>query len=149
MNKPPRFALPAFIGLALLLPAARAEDHASAKQAAVASMQSWLTEVDQGQYAQSWKDASAAFQKAASSAQWVALSTSVRTPLGKCKERKLASAEYLTEIPNPAGQPLKGEFVVAQFDTSFENMAYTIETVCFEKAPDGTWKSSGYFIKPK
>jgi len=148
-NKPLCLLLAGIVLLLVIVQPIRAEDaQSSAKQAAVAAMQAWLGEIDQGQYAQSWKDASALFQKAAASEKWVAALNSVRTPLGKCKERKLASAEYLTEVPSPPGPPLKGDFVVAQFKSSFENLAYAVETVCFEKASDGTWQASGYYIKP-
>lgn len=112
------------------------------KQAAVAAMQAWLQEMDQGQYGQSWKDASSQFQKAVSSDQWVAKSNSIRAQLGKCSDRKLDSALEQTEVPSPTGTQ-HGDFVVAQFDTSFENLKYAVETVCFEKAPDGTWKAAG------
>ena len=60
----------------------------------------------------------------------------------------MASALRQSNLPSPAG-PAKGDFVVAQFDASFENLAYAIETVTFEKATDGSWKASGYYIKPK
>jgi hypothetical protein len=43
----------------------------------------------------------------------------------------------------------KGTFIVAQFETSFENMKFARETVCFEKETDGTWHAAGYFIKPQ
>jgi hypothetical protein len=126
----------------------RADDAADPKPAAVAAMQTWLKGIDQSEYAQSWTDASASFQKALTSAQWVSALNSVRTPLGKCTDRKLASSLHQTEVTGPGGTQ-KGDFVVAQFNSSFENLAYAVETVCFEKAPDGTWKASGYYIKPK
>jgi len=123
-------------------------DDSEAKTAATAAMQTWLQEIDQNQYAQSWQDAAPSFQKALTSDKWVAALNSVRTPLGKCKDRKLASALEQTEMPSAAGA-LKGDFVIAQYNTSFENLAYAVETVTFEKTPDGTWKAAGYFIKPK
>ena len=126
----------------------RAEDTTGPKAVAVAAMHIWLREIDQNQYAQSWKDASASFQKAVTSDQWTGALNGVRTPLGKCTGRNLASALHQTEVPSPTG-PQKGDFVVAQFNSSFENLAYAVETVCFEKAPDGAWKASGYYIKPR
>jgi beta-lactamase regulating signal transducer with metallopeptidase domain len=123
-------------------------DDTDPKTVAVAAMQDWLKEMDQGQYDQSWKDAAPEFQKAITTAQWTAASNSVRQPLGKCTSRILASALHQTEVPSPTGTQ-KGDFVVAQFNSSFDNLAYAIETVCFEKAPDGTWKAAGYYIKPK
>ncbi len=71
-----------------------------------------------------------------------------RTPLGKCTGRKLASAMHQTSVPAPEGV-VKGDYVIAQFNTSFENLQYAVETVTFEKAADGTWKASGYYVKPK
>jgi hypothetical protein len=40
-----------------------------------------------------------------------------------------------------------GEYVVVQFDTSFEKKKTAIETVTPMKEPDGRWRVSGYFIK--
>jgi hypothetical protein len=127
---------------------AHADDAGDPKAAAVAAMMTWLQEIDQDKYAQSWSDASATFQKAVTSDGWTSALNSVRTPLGQCTDRKLASALHQTDIPSPSGT-IKGDFVVAQFDSSFDNLKYAVETVCFEKAPDGTWKASGYYIKPK
>ena len=126
---------------------ARADD-ADPKREAMAAIQAWLKEMDAGQYDQSWTDAAPVFQKALTSQQWTATANSVRIQLGKCSGRTLASALPQTQVPSPAG-PQKGHFVVAQFDSSFENLKYAVETVTFEKAPDGTWKASGYYIKPK
>ncbi len=126
----------------------RAEDATDPKAAAVTAMQGWLKEIDGNQYPQSWTDAAASFQKALTSAEWTGDLKAVRAPLGKCTARKLASAMQQTEVASPSGSQ-KGEYVVAQFNTSFENLANAVETVCFEKAPDGTWKASGYYIKPR
>lgn len=140
----------AILGLAMagftMMPA-RADDTAGAQLAAVTAMQTWLAEIDQNHYAQSWTDASASFQKAVTSDQWIADLNRVRTPLGKCTGRKLASSSHQTEVPSPAGSQ-KGDFVVAQFNSSFENLAFAVETVCFEKSADGAWKASGYYVKP-
>jgi hypothetical protein len=133
--------------LGVVLRPVRAAD-ADSKQVAVAAMQTWLGEMDQGQYGQSWSDASPAFQKAVTSQKWVDLSNSVRAQLGKCLNRKFATAFEQKVVPSPSGIQ-KGDFVIAQFDTSFENLQDAIETVTFEKAPDGTWKAAGYYIKPR
>jgi beta-lactamase regulating signal transducer with metallopeptidase domain len=124
------------------------EADADPKQAAVAAMQTWLGEMDQGQYGQSWTDAAPAFQKAVTSQKWIDLSNSVRAQLGKCVSRKFATAFEQKVVPSPSGTQ-KGDFVIAQFDSSFENLQDAIETVTFEKAPDGTWKAAGYYIKPR
>jgi hypothetical protein len=140
-------ALVLLLFIAGLAAPVRADD-AESKQAAVAAIQAWLKEMDAGQYGQSWTDAAGTFQKALTSQQWVATANAVRTQLGKCSNRTLASALAQTQVPSPAGVQ-KGNFVVAQFDSSFENLKYAIETVCAEKTPDGSWKVDGYYIKPK
>jgi beta-lactamase regulating signal transducer with metallopeptidase domain len=151
-NKSSRFLLAStvllLITVGFIVRPIQADETTDSKSAAVAAMQIWLKEIDQNQYAQSWKDASASFQKALTSDQWTAALNGVRTPLGKCTDRKLASSMHQTEVPSPTG-PQKGDFVVAQFNSSFDGLAYAVETVCFEKASDGTWKASGYYIKPK
>ena len=117
---------------------------------AVASgtIQAWLKLIDDGNYEQSWKDASPDFQKALTSETWVAACKKVRVPLGKCTARTLASASNQTDLPSPKG-PVKGDFILAQFDTSFEGLKYAVETVSFTKTQDGSWKAGGYYVKPK
>ncbi len=124
----------------------RAEE-ADPKTAAVAAMEIWLKGIDEGKYAESWKEASTDFQKAVTSDQWVAALKAVRGPLGPLQKRELASALHQTEIPT-GKEIIKGDFVIAQFETSYANMKYNIETVTFQKE-GGAWKASGYFIKPK
>lgn len=111
-------------------------------------MLTWLQEMDAGKYAQSWTEAAPAFQKAVSQEGWTAVSTKVRTPLGQCRERKLASASRQTNLPSPSGA-VDGDYILAQFDTSFDGLKYAVETVTFSKATDGSWKAAGYYIKPK
>lgn len=141
-----RIALSLLLAVACLVTAspARAED---AKKQAVAAMEIWLGDVDAGKYAESWKAASADFQKSITEYQWVEALKHVRGPLGALKERKLASALQQTEVPGPKGT-IKGNFVIAQFETAFENLRFAIETVTFVEE-GGTWKASGYYIKPR
>jgi hypothetical protein len=40
-----------------------------------------------------------------------------------------------------------GEYVVVEYETSFENKKTANETVTPMKDPDGTWRVSGYFIR--
>jgi len=121
----------------------------AAKTEAVAAMQTWLGEVDVGDYAKSWTDTAKSFQKAVTSDQWVTVSNNVRTPLGKLLSRKLASSDYQSGKAALGAGGLNGTYVIAQFDTSFENMKYARETVTFEKEADGAWRAAGYFIKPQ
>jgi hypothetical protein len=68
---------------------------------------------------------------------------STRAPLGAVRTRKLKSATYTKTLP---GAP-DGEYVVIQYDTSFENKKSAVETITPMLDKDGKWRVSGYFIK--
>ncbi|MFA5058344.1 MAG: M56 family metallopeptidase [Opitutaceae bacterium] len=137
------------LALTTLQPArAGGNDTSAGTKDAVLAMETWLRGVDAGNYAQSWKDASARFQKAVSEAQWQTAVGQARKPYGKLRERKLLTAGRLSELPASAGETIKGDFVFAQFEASFDNGIGAIETVTFEKEANGNWKAAGYFIKP-
>jgi len=132
-----------------LLPAPADEDPATAAKAqAATAMNTWLAGIDGGDYAKSWTDAAASFKKAVTTDQWIAALNSVRVPLGKMLTRKQASSLYQTSIPVGAGKTIQGQYVIAQFNSSFDNLKYAVETVTFEKEADGAWKAAGYYIKP-
>jgi hypothetical protein len=129
--------------VALLCAASRIGADASPEKAGEAAARSWLTLVDAGKYGESWDAAASAFRAALTRSQWESALDQVRKPLGKVVSRSLKVAKYTTEVPNaPAG-----EYVVLQFDTSFENRPSAVETVTPMKEKDGTWKVSGYFIR--
>lgn len=104
---------------------------------------SWLSLTDTGQYESSWDAASALFRAAISKADWVQSLSAVRSPIGALRSREVASANFSTTLP---GAP-DGEYVVFQFNSSFENKASAIETVTAMKDSDGVWRVAGYFIK--
>ena len=133
----------AAIGLALLaVSALRADDKAANEKAADAAAQKWLALVDGGNYADSWKQAASAFRKAVTAEQWGAALNASRGSYGKLLSRALKSAEYRTSLP---GAP-DGEYVVLQYDSSFERKKTAVETVTPMKDGDG-WRVSGYYIK--
>lgn len=132
----------------LLRPVSAADGSDDPKTVASTVMQTWLKSLDDANYAGSWDAAAPAFQKAIASADWVATCQKVRTPLGHCTARKVASASTQSRLPSPQGA-VDGEFILAQFDTSFDGLKYAVETVTFQKAPDGVWKAAGYYIKPR
>ncbi|MDD5138124.1 MAG: DUF4019 domain-containing protein, partial [Candidatus Omnitrophica bacterium] len=39
-----------------------------------------------------------------------------------------------------------GEYVIVQFDTTFENKKSSVESVTMSLEADGRWRVSGYFI---
>jgi hypothetical protein len=113
------------------------------EEMAAESAKAWLTTIDDGKYAESWESAADYFKNAVSKEQWKDMLSSFRKPLGKVMKRKIKSKEYRTTLP---GAP-DGEYVVVQYETSFSNKKYAIETVTPMLDKDGKWRVSGYFIK--
>lgn len=111
--------------------------------AALNAAQRWLALVDAGNYGESWEAAASYFQKAIGQDQWQQALNAARRPLGKALSRNLMSKSFMTELP---GTP-DGQYVVIQFDTSFENKRSGIETVTPMMDADGSWRISGYYIK--
>jgi hypothetical protein len=112
-------------------------------QAAASAARGWLSLIDNGNYARSWKEASAYFQGAIDEEGWKASLTGVRKPLGRLISRKLQTAKNVTVLP---GAP-DGQYVVMQFKTLFGNKKTAIETVTFMLDKDEKWRAAGYFIK--
>lgn len=130
------------VGLVLVAGVAVAQE-ADKENTAVAAAEKWLAAIDEGQYAESWKDAAAYFRNAVTKEQWAQSLQAVRKSLGKLISRKVQNKAYKTSLP---GAP-DGEYVVIQFKTSFENKASAVETVTPMLDKDGEWRVSGYFIK--
>jgi len=107
------------------------------------SARSWLAEIDSGNYAKSWKDASAYFRGATSEKSWVDALNGVRKPLGNLISRKLTKSQNARSLP---GAP-DGNYVVMQFAANFENKKDAVETVTFMREKDGQWKAAGYYIR--
>jgi Protein of unknown function (DUF4019) len=131
----------AAVGLTLLAVSALRADEAS-EGAAGAAAQKWLALVDTGNYADSWKQAASAFRKAVTAEQWSAALNASRGSYGALVSRKLKKAEYRTSLP---GAP-DGQYVVLQYDSSFEHKKAALETVTPMKDADDIWRVSGYFI---
>jgi hypothetical protein len=73
----------------------------------------------------------------------VAAAQIARDPLGALKARTLKRTTSTATLP---GAP-DGEYVVFQFNTSFERKQAALETVTTIREKDGTWRVGGYFIK--
>ena len=115
----------------------------SKEKAAVAAAEEWLALVDAGKNAESWKEAAEYFRAAVSQEKWEQSLQAVRKPLGKTISRKLKTEVYQTSLP---GAP-DGEYVVIQFETSFQHKKSAIETVTPMLDKDGQWRVSGYYIR--
>ena len=119
--------------------AAKLEAEAEAQKSA----EQWLSLIDAGKFAESWKTAAEYFQATVSQDQWQRLLDAVRKPLGALVSRQLKSAKYTKSLP---GAP-DGGYVVLQFETTFANKKDAVETVTPMLDKDGRWRVSGYYIK--
>jgi hypothetical protein len=117
--------------------------NAEKEKAAINAAERWLTLVDTGKYSESWQEAAEYFRNAVGPDQWEQMLQSVRMPLGKMISRKLKTKTYKTVLP---GAP-DGQYVVIQFETSFQNKKSAIETITPMFDKDGRWRVSGYYIK--
>jgi len=115
-------------------------------QEAQGAASEWLKLVDSGNYAQSWDEAADLMKSNVAKEQWLEILNRNRAPLGLLLSRKLTSAEYRGSIP---GVPA-GEYVVLQYESSFQNKGSVLETV--ETATptvdkNGRWRVSVYYIR--
>ena len=113
------------------------------EEPAVEAAEKWLAKVDEGKYAESWKEAAELLRNAVTQEQWEKSVRAAREPLGKLVSRKMKTAEFRTTLP---GAP-DGWYVVIEFETSFENKKSAVETVTPTLEKDKSWRISGYFIK--
>ena len=114
-----------------------------AEKTAITASGAWLSLVDEGNYAESWNQAAGLFKAAVTKEQWQNTVKAVRVPLGKVVVRKLKSKQYTKTLP---GAP-DGEYVVIQYETTFEQKQSAIETITPMLDKDGKWRVSGYHIK--
>lgn len=136
-----RFVFTAMLATALAAPAYAQdpESVADAKEAA----ERWLTQLDAGNYAGTWRDAATSLRTTVPQAQFEAALRQARTPLGTASDRALKSATYSTTLP---GAP-DGQYVVIQYTTRFANKEQAVETVTPMREQDGSWRVSGYVVQ--
>ena len=113
------------------------------EDAAEAGAKSWLALVDKASYGPSWDTAAKLFKGGTTKDKWATLIKAARDPFGKLVSRKVNSRQFTKTLP---GAP-DGEYVVIQYDSSFENKKEAVETIIPMRDPDGKWRVSGYFIK--
>jgi hypothetical protein len=108
---------------------------------------SWLAIVDSGKYAESWEKAADSFQRTISKEEWVARLEKVRRPLGKVISRKLRSLKFPCKLRSLKDAAV-GTRVEQKFNTSFDGLLAAMETSTCSKQPDGSWRITGYLIRP-
>jgi len=121
----------------------KSKSNPEAEMAAMECSQAWLALLDDGKYDQGW-DASAEFLQSAVGKEDLSKSLmAARKPLGKMISREIITKQYTTSVP---GAP-DGEYVIIQYNTTFENKKSSIETITPMLDKDGKWRVSGYYIK--
>lgn len=135
-----RFIVVAFICF-LVAPWALAQNKST--EAGQKAAEDWLASVDGGDFGASWDQAASIFKGAITREKWQKTVANTRGQFGKLLSRKLKSAQYTTSLP---GAP-DGQYVVIQYDTTFENKKSAVETVTPMLDKDGQWHVSGYFIR--
>ena len=114
-----------------------------AEERAVKAADTWLALVDDGKYSESWETTAILFRSAVTKEQWEQALNGARKPLGRLIARRLKGKQYATSLP---GAP-DGEYVVIQYEASFENKKAAVETVTPMLDKDGKWRVAGYYIK--
>ena len=136
-----RFSM--LVALVSILDAGSIQAQDASTKAAQTSVETWLSLIDKQSYAASWDTAATLFRNAITQEKWQAAAQAARTPLGQMKSRTLQNAMSTTTLP---GAP-EGEYVVFQFNASFEHKSAAVETVTAIREKDGSWHVGGYFIK--
>lgn len=113
-------------------------------KAATYAAQEWLAQVDNGNYGESWDNASALFQQRISREQWENTMGGGRAAYGKVVTRQLKSATLDTNLPGAPG----ARYVAIQFRTKFANATVLIENITPVQEPSGQWRVAGYFVEP-
>jgi hypothetical protein len=144
------FALPLLFCLTVLGPvrarqAPKPDPAAQKQKAAQQAALSWLALVDSGKYDESWEHAAQMLKDLVDKSQFAASVENARLPLARLVSRKLRGATYTRTLP---GAP-DGEYVVLQYNSSFENLTSAVETVTPALDKDGKWRVSGYYVRPQ
>jgi lysyl-tRNA synthetase class 2 len=123
--------------------AAEDTSNEAAEQSALKAAENWLALIDKNDAEESWNQAASLFKNALTIEGWKDSLSPVQALTGKIISRRLKSKKYATELP---GAP-DGEYVVIEYETSFEKKKNSVETIVPMKDADGEWRISGYFVK--
>ena len=104
--------------------------------------EAWLNLIDNGKYADSWKEASTYFRSRITEKTWMSMVQGARSPLGARVSRKLQNLTFTKTLP---GAP-DGSYAVMVFQTSFQNKASAAEQLTV-MADGDQWRAAGYFIR--
>ena len=125
----------------------RLKDEVRWARDAFPAMDKWLGELDTGDYAQAWNDASQPMRKRGSSEEFAKEMNQERKPFGLCTSRVMSAPPQMGDKMSMSnGDDLTGDFVIAVYSGAFVNNASGKETVIFMK-DDGEWRALSYRIE--
>jgi hypothetical protein len=112
-------------------------------EAAVEAALGWLKLIDDGDYGKCWDEMAALYRGAVSKADWEKTMDLYEKGFGKVVSRKVSSTRHTRYLPTgPAGQ-----YVIIEFESSFEHTGRAAETITLMWVRDGVWRVTDYFIK--
>ena len=132
-------------GIALMLlavPFAVAENRPDVN-AAVTASDEWLELFDDSDAAAAWETAAEPFRESIGKTEWTAELAGIHGTAGKKLSRKLMSTVYRTTLR----QAPDGDYVVLQYESSFEKLKECIQTVIVVKEDDGVWRTMAHRLK--
>jgi len=112
-------------------------------EAAVEAALGWLKLIDDGDYSKGWDEMAALFRGGVSRANWEKTMDDREKGFGKVVSRKVQSKRRTRYLPT--GPP--GEYVIIEFDSSFEYKSRAAETLTLMREKDGVWRVTDYFIQ--
>jgi hypothetical protein len=119
---------------------ASAEDHVSD---GITVSQTWMNQIDQGQYDESYAAASGEMHDKVPQDRWALILKTLRAPWGPVVNR-----QQLSHVYKPNGfEGAEGEFLVITYNTSFQKMDAAKEVVVL-RWEDGKWRAAGYNAGP-
>ena len=133
-------ALATSLGLIAFFAASLISCEKPKEEMAIQSAESWLALVDKEKHLESWEGLEGLFKKNVKKEEWVNDLNRFRKPLGKLLERKL---QHVTN----SSEASVGEYLIFQYETSFENKKSVVEAVSVIEDKDGKWRTLGYGIQ--
>ena len=110
---------------------------ATADSASPPAVNQWLALMDNGDYAQSWEAAAPFFKWGVTKDAWIQKLNTIRRPLGRVISRTFSSSRFMAV----------GTRLQVKFETAFDGLLKSTETVTFDKQPNGDWLAIGYLIR--
>jgi hypothetical protein len=103
----------------------------------------FLALVDGREYDKSYLTASSVMRDEVSQEDWVAHVSNLRNPLGQLDQRTENLSVFHESLPDAP----PGEYVIFNYESSFQNNKYATEVVAVAKGNDGVWRVVGYYFE--